>query len=302
VRLLDRPIITPDMLPGDDGSNINGPSLIRAPDWLPGRLGNYYLYFAHHRGRYIRLAFADALEGPWTVYAPGTLRVEGTVCDVPDGAVAYEHVASPDVHVDEAARELRMYFHCPTRVPATLRHGEGYRQATLLARSRDGLHFEAGRDVLGKSYFRVFAWQGAHYALAMPGILFRSDDGESPFRWGPQLRFPGRMRHSALMRDGDALWIFFSQVGDDPERILLSRVQLRGDWRGWRASEPAELLAPERPWEGAQLPRAASHTGWAPQPVNQLRDPAIFQENGTTYLLYAVKGEHGIAIARLEWP
>ncbi|TGP23371.1 hypothetical protein, partial [Mesorhizobium sp. M1D.F.Ca.ET.234.01.1.1] len=53
------PIITPGMLPGDDGANINGPSLIRVPDWLPGRLGAYYLYFAHHTGTYIRLAFAD---------------------------------------------------------------------------------------------------------------------------------------------------------------------------------------------------------------------------------------------------
>jgi hypothetical protein len=35
--------------------------------------------------------------------------------------------------------------------------------------------------------------------------------------------------------------------------------------------------------------------------VNQLRDPAIFEEDGRTYLLYAVAGESGIAIAEL-WP
>jgi hypothetical protein len=34
--------------------------------------------------------------------------------------------------------------------------------------------------------------------------------------------------------------------------------------------------------------------------VNQLRDPAIFQEDGRTYLLYAVAGEAGIGIAELE--
>jgi len=33
--------------------------------------------------------------------------------------------------------------------------------------------------------------------------------------------------------------------------------------------------------------------------VNQLRDPAIFQEDGRTFLLYAVAGESGIAIAEL---
>jgi hypothetical protein len=30
-----------------------------------------------------------------------------------------------------------------------------------------------------------------------------------------------------------------------------------------------------------------------------LRDPAIFREDGCTYLLYAVAGERGIAIAEL---
>jgi len=33
--------------------------------------------------------------------------------------------------------------------------------------------------------------------------------------------------------------------------------------------------------------------------VNQLRDPAILEENGRVYLLYAVAGESGIAIAEL---
>jgi hypothetical protein len=33
--------------------------------------------------------------------------------------------------------------------------------------------------------------------------------------------------------------------------------------------------------------------------VNQLRDPAIFEENGRVYLLYAVAGESGIAIAEV---
>jgi hypothetical protein len=55
VRLLDRPIITPD-LHLSIGRNIQGPSAIRVPDWIEHRLGDYYLYFADHKGRYIRLA------------------------------------------------------------------------------------------------------------------------------------------------------------------------------------------------------------------------------------------------------
>ena len=38
------------------GDNINGPSLIRVPNWVEGRLSRYYLYFADHKGAYIRLA------------------------------------------------------------------------------------------------------------------------------------------------------------------------------------------------------------------------------------------------------
>jgi hypothetical protein len=33
--------------------------------------------------------------------------------------------------------------------------------------------------------------------------------------------------------------------------------------------------------------------------VNQLRDPAIFEEDGRVFLLYAVAGEAGIAIAEV---
>ncbi len=101
-RLKGNPIIRPEM-DSRMGDNINGPSLIRAPEWLPGRLGRYYLYFAHHQGQYIRLAYADALEGPWRIYEPGTLTLEQSIFG--------RHVASPDVHVDDEARQIRMYYH-----------------------------------------------------------------------------------------------------------------------------------------------------------------------------------------------
>ena len=57
----------------DEGENINGPSLIRIPDWIPTSerahpSAVYYLYFAHHVGDYIRMAWATDVEGPWTLY------------------------------------------------------------------------------------------------------------------------------------------------------------------------------------------------------------------------------------------
>ena len=47
--------------------NINSPSVIRAPSWIKKPLGKYYMYFSHHKGNYIRMAFANKPEGPWTI-------------------------------------------------------------------------------------------------------------------------------------------------------------------------------------------------------------------------------------------
>ena len=66
-RLLDGPIVYPG-LSSIIGNNIQGPSAIRVPDWVDNKLGEYYLYFADHKGTYIRLAYADQVQGPWTIY------------------------------------------------------------------------------------------------------------------------------------------------------------------------------------------------------------------------------------------
>lgn len=61
--------------------------MIRVPNWLEDPLGQYYLYFADHKGGYIRLAFADAIEGPWTVHEPGSLRLSDStmLTESPEG-------------------------------------------------------------------------------------------------------------------------------------------------------------------------------------------------------------------------
>ena len=55
--------------------SFTSPSLVRAADFLTDPynppLGTYYLYFANHRGGHIRMAYANALEGPWTIYNGG---------------------------------------------------------------------------------------------------------------------------------------------------------------------------------------------------------------------------------------
>lgn len=267
------------------GDNINGPSLIRVPDWIEKPLARYYLYFAHHDGDYIRLAYSDELRGPWTSYHEGVLPLRD--------ALFAGHVASPDVHVDHAHRRMRLYYH-GSDTPS----GGGGKRTTRVALSDDGLHFTAHPGHLGLPDFRVFHWDGYEYASAMPGVFYRSRDGLSDFEEGPTL-FTRNMRHTALKLDGSILSVFYTNAGDCPERILCSTIDLTPDWRRWVASEPIVVLEPELDYEGGNLPRVPSVRGLVSEPVCQLRDPAIFREGGHTYLLYSAAGEHGIAIAEL---
>jgi len=295
VRFEENPVIRPDMLPGRDGENINGPTLIRVPEWLPRPLGKYYLYFADHHGTYIRLAYADQLHGPWKVYEPGTLQLK----QVPDGKA---HVASPDVTVDDARKELRMYFHSPSKSIG--------KQTTYLALSKDGLHFTVNPERLGPFYFRVFQYGGYWYAMSKRGWLHRSKDGIAPFEPGPN-PFPNAgkpdgeensagMRHVALDLSGDRLTVYYSSIGDAPESILRSTVALGPDWKDWKAGVPELVLQSEFGCEGADIPVAPSKGGSAKGREHALRDPAIFKEDGHTYLLYSVAGENGIAVAELK--
>src|SRR3954462_14247124 len=106
-RLPTNPIIIPAM-DRRMGHNINGSSLIRVPDWVSNPLGRYYLYFAHHQGQYIRLAYADELAGRWTVHAVGVLDLsESRFPCTPEPGYPH-HIASPDVHVIRHSQEIRM--------------------------------------------------------------------------------------------------------------------------------------------------------------------------------------------------
>ena len=315
-RLLDRPIIGPDLDPSI-GRNIQGPSVIRVPEWVENRLATYYLYFADHKGRYIRLAYADDLLGPWRVHVPGSLQIARShfLTEPPEvspdeleqlraaragrGAlishdllteVTTPHIASPDVHVDHENRRIVMYFHGLDGVD---------RQVTRVATSTDGIRFEARPEVLGRTYMRVFRYDGYTYAMSMPGQFYRSRDPLGEFEEGPRL-FNPQMRHSGMLVRGDTLFVFWTQVGTVPERIQVSTIDVSADWSRWKESAAVELLRPEHAWEGADAPLEPSVRSTAYGHVNQLRDPAIFEDEGRVFLLYAVAGESGIAIAEVH--
>ena len=122
-------------------------------------------------------------------------------------------------------------------------------QRTKVATSNDGIAFSAGPETLGNSYFRVFEWENYYYAIGMPGVFYRSKDGLRNFEQGPTL-FSDNMRHCALKLDGVILNVFYTNVFDSPERIYLSKIDLKPDWFDWKESKPGILLEPDLEYEG----------------------------------------------------
>ncbi|MEL6410432.1 MAG: hypothetical protein AAGK67_11650 [Pseudomonadota bacterium] len=289
-RFPDNPIIRP----GDCariGDNINGPSLIRVPDWVKERLGKYYLYFAHHVGSFIRMAYADHLAGPWRVHEAGILDLE----QCPQ---FHDHIASPDVLVDDKTRTIRMYFHGVSGFEPA---GDP-QQRTSLAVSDDGLRFAPQQAILGESYFRVWQWQESYYAISLNGVLWRSADAQTPFERGNRLNgLPKDTRHSAIMIRERKFWIAWSAIGDCPERIFIGAFDAALDWQDWTLENVQELLRPKKDWEGANEPLVASEIGIINGAANQLRDPAFFSDDGRDYLVYSVAGESGLALAELNF-
>jgi hypothetical protein len=202
--------------------------------------------------------------------------------------------------VDSARQEIVMYFHCPAGTAGSVDIGQ---QKTFLGTSVDGLHFVTDSQALGPAYFRTFRWGEYFYAIVRAGAVLRSRDPRAPFAPGPTLvaADSGRiLRHAAVELRENVLRVYYSRIGDRPERILVTDVPLNADWTTWRASEPTTVLRPEHDYEGGDLPLDPSQPDDAPGRVRQLRDPAIYQEGRRTYLLYSIAGESGLAIAELR--
>ena len=296
-RLIGNPIIRPEMLPLKE--NVNGPSLIRVPSWVSNPKAKFYLYFSSHSSRVIQLAYSENLSGPWNVLTNGTLQLK-------EALACKGHIASPDVIVDDDRKEIRLYFHCPSRAM------EG--QKTFIARSSDGIRFKASSEVLGIFYWRVFQYKTMWYAMAKGGLLYRSQTGLGSFEEGPNPFPGGEMRDRDANNPGprhvaiqgpfdDRLLVYYTNIGDAPERILRTSISLNDDWKSWKTTEPIEILRPSEKWEGFDLPVVKSSSGEAKSLEHAIRDPAIFVDHDNqkkrVYLLYSVAGEAGIAIAEI---
>jgi hypothetical protein len=346
-RLAHRPIITVDNSPRlqrlakiEGYININGPSMILVPDWVENPLGKYYLYFSHHKGDFIRLAYGDMPEGPWTVYEPGVMSLEDSgfpVDSAPqltpeahfaelwqkfsiyivrdavlasykalvtdrqtpqEGGIAFSndktpHIASPELVVDHDNQRILMLYHGQR---------DSLSQITGIASSADGISFTTTGKTVAGVYMRHFQYRDKHYLLGSQGILFRSDTLLGPYQARDRSLFEPDIRHAALLLEADSLMVAWSRVGEAPEKILLSQIDLLpADWNHWRATEGVELLRPELSWEGADMEPLPSLRGEMVMVANELRDPYLFKDqDGSKYLLYVGAGEQAIGIASLE--
>lgn len=181
-----------------EGHNMNGPSVIRIPDWIaPENRANpdarYYCYFAHHSDAYIRMAWAADIEGPWHLYDVGTgvdigdrgvLDHGGESIVLGNGlSIDPNHLASPDAHVDYENQRIILYFHSGS---SSWHNGvEIDKQISWVATSPYGLEFYNNIEpvYLGSSYFAVFEYGGEMYALDNGASIYKALDANDP--WTP---------------------------------------------------------------------------------------------------------------------
>lgn len=304
------------------GGNVNGPTVIRVPDWVERPLGRYYMYFANHRDVYIRLAYADTVTGPWKIHEPGVWHVRDSAFYRPQPDAARfggfnTHFASPEVFIDSANRRIVLWAHgwytngehWPAEPKAAQQwaNERGYGQFTQGAVSSDGLTFTAQPAITKESYIRMFARGGMLYGMSRLGVLLRAPNPLASITVGPNA-FRGseygtnRVRHVALLPRGGRLHVFFTAIGDAPERMLLSTIDMTQTWEEWRASAPIEIMRPEADYECANLPVAPSLVGDVFDPVRQIRDPHVLEDEGKVYLFYVICGEQGVAGAEVRLP
>lgn len=288
--------------PGSDGNNIMFGSIVKAASWHVAPLGDYYCLFGDHDGTYIRVAYADAVTGPWTVITAGT-DITLAALNAAGGYSGGTHVSSPEIIVDDVGE----------RYVVTL-HGDstGLGHESVAAESIDLENFtfldSAARlsDGTGMLYVRPFTYGGEWYAVSDTLILFRSATltGSNAYsRQTDPATFRGSNggngRHAGCVVRGDTLVVFWTNRGDYCERIKYASLDMSAaGWDSWAMGAGADMLFPYTVGDGADMPWTTSGSGAVTARVRELRDPGVFIDpsDGTHWLIYAQAGEDALGV------
>jgi len=276
------------------------------------------------------------------VFDLGAVENDRASLALPGGEARLDHhVASPDVHLDHDRRRFVLYAHSPANALTTDGPSDRQKtfvatSGTGLNFNAPAQGGEAGHGprpgLLGPSYFRLFRTTYGVHAFAVGGRFWSPPPGQGPlashpadprfdaWRPGPNplkdwidanpwpgLEFSGHAvmpRHAAVqvIDHGERLEIYFTCIGDQPERLFVASIDIREPPARWKVTgTPQKILTAALGWEGGDLPIQVSERGPLFGRHHALRDPAFFVDrDGTCYLFYVGGGESGIGLCRLE--
>ncbi len=199
-----------------EAENINGPCLVRIPDWVSpaNRVDNsavYYLYFGHHSGDYIRMAWSANIEGPYHLFNAGNNNDPaypgrgvfdlGSSDEVKwtGGARLYNHIASPQVLLDSVNQQFILLLHGKAN-GAYDNDFSTNNQRTLAATSPYGLNFNCPsssgatggvgggvtnhglrNQILSNAYLKSFVYEGTMYGFTNYGVIWKSPSATEPW-------------------------------------------------------------------------------------------------------------------------
>jgi hypothetical protein len=169
------------------------------------------MYYGNHGGKHIRMKWAQTLQGPWTDFdLGGTFNGQSRQgvfdADADPTREDYDHVAAPDIHVDDIHQQIIMYFHGRNQPSTTTSGGTSVprKHESFVTSSATGLNFndsfhaggEPGhgpktvtvdnitRDVwIGEDYQRAFQKDGNWYSIGKRAIINSSPNPLDP--WAP---------------------------------------------------------------------------------------------------------------------
>jgi hypothetical protein len=237
------------------------------------------------------MAYSNEITCNYKIYESGVFNLS----QVTTNTSKPNHLASPDVIVDNKNQQIIMYFHCPYNNKCT-------NQSTFYAISTDGINFVMQNENIIYPYFRYFCHDENEYGIAMNRTqnssytsLMKRNKLNKNFE--EICRILPNSRHACIFKIYDKLFVLYSIVGDCPEHIYICELVID---KTIETKNETSLIMPKLDYEHFNNVPKKSTYGMSHNAMCQLQDPYVYIENNIIYVLYVVAGEKGIAISILH--